>query len=129
MKWELITMEHYPMLKEWWEGHGWKPVSPDCLSGNGILVIKDEPIFAGWILQTGTSISLFEYVVSNPAAKDRSGGFKYLLSIAETIAKYNGARHLMHMTSNDKLVSMLEDNDWKVTDRGCTHLIKNLWEQ
>ena len=129
LSWERVEMKHYDFIKEWWVDHDWDVVPPSILTNEGIVVYKDDtPIFAGWLLLHGTDMCFFEWIVSNKKAtkEQKSGGFKYLLQIAETLAKYNGAKFILHMTNNNKLVEMMKSQDYKVTDENCTHLLKQI---
>ena len=129
LRWEKFTIDHYPVVEQWWRDWGWAAVLPSMLSDDGIIVYRDDkPIYAGWIYFTQTSLCWFEFVVSdkNATKEEKKGGVDYLIQTAETIMKYNGASMIWHQTNNESLIHILKRNGWVEGDLNCTQVCKRL---
>lgn len=127
MNWRIITIDDYNSIKHWWKEWGWKEIPASSLSKDGIIVSKDGvDLYACWIYYTGTDIGLLEWFISNKSAPKelKKGGLEYLISVCETIMKYNGVKAIYHMTNNESLLNTLDKSGFKRTDKNCTQTVK-----
>ena len=70
---EIYNPELYPVLKEWWKGHGWDPV-PECVFPKlGVVArVNGNPTAAAWLyMDNSVGVSMMEWVVSDPFAAPR----------------------------------------------------------
>lgn len=70
--------EHYPLLTQWWAGHGVPAVPPRWLSPLGVVAYDGPPSEGGTALAAcflyptiAPAVGMMEQLVSNPAAPKR----------------------------------------------------------
>ena len=63
----MWSPEDYPMLKSWWEGHGWRPVPQAMLPPLGVIW---RDCAAGWVYMDngGSGVAMMEWFVTDPAS-------------------------------------------------------------
>ncbi len=127
--WRKITIEDYPMLKDWWDDWKWPEAPlPEMLPSSGVLVYTDVPVYAGFLYETGTVIGWVEYVVSNKKAPiiDRRGALEYLMTVLGVLAKDRGIKLLLTTTNNSSFVNSLTKIGFDKGDQDLVQLVKML---
>lgn len=67
--------QHYPLLAQWWVGHGVPALPPRWLSPLGMLAWdapEGQPLGACFLYLSGTAVCWIENLVSNPGAAKRA---------------------------------------------------------
>lgn len=130
-RWEYLLKKDYDMLCEWWEQWNWPtPPSLDMLPQNAFVIINqnNDPVYAGFLYESGTSIGWLEFIVRNKSLSPQEcrGGLDYLVETVSTVAKTRGISALFTSTVNPALVQSLKKTGFEIGDRGSTQLIKQL---
>jgi hypothetical protein len=122
----------YPMLVEWWAGHGWPGVPSAILPKVGFVaedvqVGSVEPLVAAWLyMDNSVGVCWLEWMVSNPKAEPVRvyRGIKGVTEFAEEAAKTHGYGVMLTTCRQQSLVRTFERSGFTKTDEGVTHLIK-----
>lgn len=115
---------HYPLLCEWWTGHGWPPVPEVILPPLGVIHTGGA---AGWLYMDngGTGVAMLEWLVTDPQAKPLAAA--RALSAVVQFLKEEAARldyrHILSTCRQASLSRMLERHGFSVTDTGMIHLL------
>lgn len=113
MKIRPFEPSDYGDYATWFTGHGWgQAPSLDLLSNTGFLVYdKEGPLCAGFVYYTNSSITLLEWMATNP---QRHGirtvkAIKVLIDhVKLMISQLPGPRYLMGATDNKGLKAHYE---------------------
>jgi hypothetical protein len=118
------TPEDYPVLKSWWEAHGWNAVPLAALPQCGIIVEDDgvpkAAIFA--YMDHSTPFAMIEWLITDPQSKSPMA-IKHAIKGIMQIVKSFGRTHMMTSSSNALLIRMFERYGFQQTDSNMTHLI------
>jgi hypothetical protein len=120
----------YPIVKEWWEGHGWNAVPLSVLPKLGIVANLDGgPVAAGWLyMDNSIGVSMMEWVVSNPAAKPKCvyRSIKAIVEFLKGQAKSFGYSVMLTTCKQESLARVYEKTGFQRTDTEMIHLIQPL---
>lgn len=124
----------YPILVEWWRGHGWSAVPESVLPKLGVVVceregVRDDPVCAGFLyMDNSVGVCWLEWIVSNPYASGFSvaRGITELNRFMEGRAKEMGYGAMLTCCRQASLARFYERAGFQKTDSGVTHLIKSL---
>lgn len=120
----------YPMLSQWWAGHGWPPVRAECLPKLGLLAMDGETaVAAAWsYLDNSVGVAFFEWLVTNPAnhPKTSVAGIRHVTECMMTCLKDLGYRIVHSSCRQPSLARLLVKSDFTATDAGVQHLIRTL---
>jgi len=116
MKTRFTTPEDYPELVTWWKWFRFPAPAPDMLPNNlkdGIMIsINGENICAGFIYRTPSSFAWLEFIVSNPAIKDKSirkESLELLINTITEMAKKLGFKLIFTSVKNENLINKYTD--------------------
>jgi hypothetical protein len=119
--------EDYPMLKSWWEAHGWPSVPETRLPPLGIIY---DDTAAGWLYMDngGSGVAMIEWLVTNPGARPLAAA-KAITNVV-TALKAEAARmdYAIALTTcrQPALARLLERSGFIVTDKEMIHLVSPL---
>lgn len=129
------TPNDYPMLCEWWRGHGWDPVHELMLPKLGVIVDEFDadgfqmPIAASFLyMDNSCGVAMMEWTVSNPKAAGRSI-FKAISTIIDFLAisaKEMGYSVILTTCKQPSLARVFQKGKFIRTDSEMIHLIKPL---
>ena len=131
MRIRLINTEaDYPMIKSWWEAHGWDSVPVQALPKIGAIVEDDgESVAAAWLyMDNSVGVCWMEWLVSNPEARPTRivRAVSQIVEFLAQVGKDNNYGVMLTACRQDKLVALYERNGFTKTDEGVTHLIMTL---
>ena len=114
---QFIPERHYEKVCSWWEGHGWPRMPLHALPSRGYIV---EDIAAGFLYSTDSAIAWMEFIVANPAAKDRDiySGVRDLVNEIIKDATEDGYSMIFTAVRHRGLGKLYERQDFKITDSG-----------
>lgn len=119
----------YDTVASWWTKQGWPALPKSILQCKGFIIEEaGEALAATWIFRTGCPVYIMEWTVGNPGIdwKKRSEALQQVTDEACDWAKLDGATQVFTMTKHEKLITKLQDVNFKVTDSGMTHLVRSL---
>jgi hypothetical protein len=120
----LVTPEDYPMLKTWWEGHGWPAVPQRVLPPLGVLYGEQA---AGWLYMDngGTGVAMMEWLVTNP--ENRPLVTVRAINAVVEFLKAEGKRMdyniILTTCRQPALARLLNRAGFTTTDTEMTHLL------
>ncbi len=116
----------YPLLKEWWEVHGFPIQNPQHLPPDGFMSFVDnEPVFAGFLFKDPcANWGYLAPITCNPEVhgEKRDIGFKALLDTTHAVAKSRGIVSVLITTNNKSLIDRCKKNNVIEADLDVTHL-------
>lgn len=115
----------YAIIQKWWKSHGSFPPEPHHLSTTGIIVEESsQPICAGWLYDTDSKISVFEFVIASPDANRhvRDASLTYLIDTVKNIASSRGYALIYSSVRGPKYIQRLLKAGFIQVDTGQTHM-------
>lgn len=100
--------EHYPLLTQWWAGHGMPAVPPrwlpplGCFAWDGPPSEGGQPLAACFLYLTGTAVCWIEHLTTNPAAPVRLRVRGVDAVIGELLRIAKGLEHDVAMASTER---------------------------
>lgn len=129
----LNESDYHNILVDWWIQWGWEPPKRDFLPDNatgGIIVYDgDNPICAGFIYITNSSVSWIDWIVSNKEYKvkdKRKEAISLLVSSLSNIAKNSGATYAYALIKNESLIKTYEELGYTKGSTYTSEMIKLL---
>lgn len=116
--------DDYPMLKSWWEGHGWNAV-PLCILPPLGVICDDAAAGFAYMDNGGTGVAMMEWMVTDPNAGLR--GVKALHHVVTWLSqelKRMDYGAILTTCRQPALARFLEKRGFNKTDEGVIHLIK-----
>lgn len=126
---ENFNKNDYLKVAKLWKKQNWPIIPLNLLSTSGFVCKYDnEIILATWVYKTNSRIYMNEWTVGNPEIswKIRKNALNLLLDHVSFWSKKQGAEFLLTMTSNDRYIEKLKENNFNVTDTNITHLMRKL---
>jgi hypothetical protein len=124
------TEDSYPMMKSWWEGHGFPSVAPSTLPESTFVCYndKDEPVYSMCFYNTDSDLCWLAWQISNPeiSKADTKGCFDYLFKAVEAYAKHLEYTVILTTSATSSVVKTLTDNGYAKGDTEVSHYIKNI---
>lgn len=116
--------EDYPMLKKWWEGHGWPAVPQRVLPPLGVIF---DNTAAGWLYMDngGTGVAMMEWLVTNPESRPLVA-VRALCHVVEHLklqAKSFDYNIILSTCKQPALARLLNRSGFDTTDTGMIHLL------
>lgn len=131
MEYRLTTNEDYPELVTWWKWFRFEPPKIEMLPNNmldGVIISENGVnIFAGFIYRTPSAFCFMEFIVSNPAIKDRKlrkEALSLLIGVISQLAKKMGFKLIYSSIKNESLINHYLDNGFVKGSLNCTEMIK-----
>lgn len=131
---QIIEGDYENILLKWWEDWGWKAPSKDFLPQDGlggvIVYDEDEPICAGFVYVTNSSVSWVDWIVSSKAYRkkpQRQEAIKLLISTLTEVCKKGGAKYVFSNNNNQFLIEHFKKQGYVVGSENSTELIKK-WD-
>jgi hypothetical protein len=120
----------YPIVKEWWEGHGWNAVPLAVLPKLGVMaMLNEKPIASGWLyMDNSVGVSMLEWMVANPDAKPKAvyKSIKTIVEFLKTQAKEMNYTVMLTTCKQESLARVYEKTGFQRTDSEMIHLIQPL---
>ena len=123
--------QDYDMLYKWWRLHNSFPPKRDQLSDCGLIVERENnPICAGFLYSTDSSICVFEFVVCDPTI-DKEIRDKALTKLIEEAQKW-AAESLYSLIYTSvrglKYINRLKNAGFIEVDKEMTHMFYEVKE-
>lgn len=123
----IYQPEQYPLVKAWWDGHGWPGVPQVVLPKLGVVgSIDGIPVAAGWLyMDNSVGVSMLEWIVSDPDARPRCVAVAIcsIVRFLRAEAKSLGYGVMLSTCQQDSLSKLLVREGFEVTDRNVIHHI------
>lgn len=125
-----VPETHHPMIAKWWEGHGWEVIPAHALPQIGIIVSDGKnDICAGFLYRTDSTICWPEFIVSNPAFKDkrvRNNALDLLIDQLTHVGKELGFRSAFSSINNPSLANRFVKSGYTIHEHQMINVLKEL---
>lgn len=122
--------KYYPIFKEWWEGKkGFKPIDPQLLSSNGIIIEdKTDLLCAGWIYRTDSLYGVINWIITNNSQDGfrKRKALNFLLKKLEERAKQLGIALIYIPMETKSIKNLLNKEGWINTSNGISEFFKQI---
>jgi len=131
----FTTKKDYPSLSDWWDWWRWKEAKPsiellDNLKFGMMVSNETQDICAGFIYFTNASaFCLMEYIISNPAIKDRElrrSALIFLICSLQEFAKKNKVKVIFSSVKNPNLIKTYQECGFMVGSNNSTEMVCGL---
>jgi hypothetical protein len=120
----------YPIVKEWWEGHGWNAVPLGVLPKLGVMaMLNEKPIASGWLyMDNSVGVSILEWMVANPKANPKAvyRSIKAIVEFLKNQAKEMNYTVMLTTCKQESLAKVYEKSGFLRTDSEMIHLMQPL---
>lgn len=126
---EFDRERDYPMVRAWWEGHGFPPVPLAFLPQLGVIAHTGTDLAAAWLyMDNSCGVSMLEWLVTNPASSGRDSlrAIQAITQHLQTMATEFGYTVMLTAAKQPSLCRVHEKNGFLKTDEGMTHFVKRL---
>ncbi len=130
---KLNTSDYDNILVYWWEDWGWTPPAKDFLPENGegglIVLDGDNPVCAGFVYVTNSSVCWVDWIISNKSytkKPERREAIKMLIHTLSNLCKNSGGKYAYALIKNQSLISIYEELGYTKGDTYNSEMIKLL---
>ena len=116
---QLSKNDYSDILVHWWNDWGWTPPPKEMLpnNGDGGLIIYDgnEPICAGFMYATNSSIAFIEYIISSKTYKkkpQRRDAINLLVESLTDVSKDAGFKFAFATLKSKSLINTYMKNGY-----------------
>lgn len=125
--------DYEDILLKWWEDWGWEAPQKDFLpdNGKGGLIIFDgeEPICAGFMYATNSSVTWVDWIVSSKTYRKkphRKDAIKLLIESLTNVCKNSGAKYAYALIKNNGLIETYKNIGYTEGDSYTKEMIIKL---
>jgi hypothetical protein len=125
--------DYEDILLQWWEDWGWEAPQKDFLpdNGKGGLIIFDgeEPICAGFMYATNSSVTWVDWIVSSKTYRKkphRKDAIKLLIESLTNVCKNSGAKYAYALIKNNGLIETYKNIGYTEGDSYTKEMIIKL---
>lgn len=123
----MLTDDLYPLVCEWWQGHGFPAIPRRRLPP--VSAIHTGGAFGCLYMDNGgTGVAMMEWLVTDPAATARDA-YRALCGVVEFL-KATALEHdydmILTTCRQPSLANLLERMGFTKSDKGMIHLFANL---
>lgn len=129
----LNENDYDDILVKWWSDWGWKSPEKDFLPDNGtggVMVLDgDEPICAGFIYVTNSSVAWVDWIVSSKTYRkkpNRQKAIELLIKSLTNICKSSGYKYSYALIKHKGLIGAYEQLGYIKGDSYTSEMIKVL---
>jgi hypothetical protein len=114
----------YPILEEWWKGHGFPPVPQRILPPLGVILGNTAAGFM-YLDNGGVGVAMMEWLVTNPKARPLSAarGLALVIAFLQSEAKRMEYPFILTTCKQESLARLLERNGFQRSDEKMIHLL------
>ncbi len=130
---QIADGDYENILTKWWSDWGWESPSKDFLPQDGLGGImvydEDEPICAGFVYVTNSSVSWVDWIISSKTYRkkpQRGDALIMLVDALTAICKSNGAKYSYALIKHGGLTNIYESLGYEVGDSYNKEMIKKL---
>lgn len=130
---QLNETDYDDILLKWWNDWGWKAPSKNFLPDNGVggLIVYDEqePICAGFIYMTNSSVAWIDWIISSKEYRKkphRKEALKALIQALTDVSKDAGSGYGYALIKNKSLIELYENLGYIKGDSYTSEMIKIL---
>ena len=120
----MWSPDDYPMLCEWWQGHGWGAVPLKVLPPLGVIL---DNTAAGWLYMDngGTGVAMLEWLVTNPKASPLRSArcISKVVEFLKSEAKRMDYGAILTTCRQPSLARLLARNGFVKTDENLLHMM------
>lgn len=119
-----ITPDHYPILTQWWETHGFPPPPLNALPTTGYLLTQQNiPTAATFLyLAANAPFALMEWTVANPANTPLTSA-RAIHHLAAHITTAHPTLHILTTCRQPALSRLYQTAGFIQTDTDMLHLL------
>jgi len=138
MEARIFEETDYPILMEWWEGHGWPGIHCSMIPKLTVIMSNEErDICAGSVYMDNSvaedkvKICMLEWIVTNPKATNMESykGIREMTDLLEKRVREMGYGVILTTCKQESLAKVHEKSGFIRTDSNMIHLIKILREE
>jgi len=130
----LTSSDYDETLVGWWKDWDWQAPPRDFLPNDGaggIMVLdEDEPICAGYVYVTNSSVAWVDWIISSKTYKkkpQRAEAIELLIDTLTRVCKDSGARYTYALIKHDGLIDTYERLGYIKGDSYTSEMIKTLY--
>lgn len=130
---QLNDTDYDNTLLNWWTDWGWKAPEKDFLpnNGEGGLIVYDgeEPICAGFIYMTNSSVAWVDWIISNKQYRKKPHRKEALIELVKAltnVAKDAGSKYSYALIKSKGLIEIYESLQYTKGDSYTSEMIKVL---
>jgi hypothetical protein len=130
---KLNSTDYENILVGWWNDWGWTPPAKDFLpeSGEGgiIVYIDEEPICAGFMYITNSSVAWVDWIISSRTYREkilRRVALKTLIERLTHACSISGSKYIYALLKNQSLIKVYEEEGYAKSEGFTTEMIKRL---
>ena len=125
--------DYEDILLQWWEDWGWEAPQKDFLPDNGkggmIVFDGEEPICAGFMYATNSSVTWVDWIVSSKTYRKkphRKDAIKLLIESLTNVCKNSGAKYAYALIKNNGLIETYKNIGYTEGDSYTKEMIIKL---
>lgn len=129
----LTESDYQAILVGWWNDWGWTPPQADFLpqgGTGGIMVMDgDEPVCAGFLYTTNSSVAWVDWIVSSKTYRKkphRKQAIQLLIDSLTEVGKDTGHKYIYALIKNPGLIETYEKLGFIKGDSYTSEMIKAL---
>ncbi len=129
----LVESDYDNVLTKWWDDWGWEAPQKDFLPDNGtggVMVLDgEEPICAGFIYVTNSSVAWVDWIVSSKTYRkkpQRQQAIGLLIETLTNICKSSGYKYSYALIKHKGLIETYEQLGYIKGDSYTSEMIKVL---
>ncbi len=129
----LVDADYNDILTKWWDDWNWEAPQKDFLPDNGtggvIVLDGEEPICAGFIYVTNSSVAWVDWIVSSKTYRkkpQRKQAIELLLETLTNICKSSGYKYSYALIKHKGLIETYEQLGYIKGDSYTSEMIKVL---
>lgn len=129
----LVDTDYNDILTKWWDDWNWEAPQKDFLPDNGtggvIVLDGEEPICAGFIYVTNSSVAWVDWIVSSKTYRkkpQRKRAIELLLETLTNICKSSGYKYSYALIKHKGLIETYEQLGYIKGDSYTSEMIKVL---
>jgi hypothetical protein len=130
---KIADDDYSSILCAWWKDWGWQPPNIDFLPGNGtsglIIYDGDEPICAGFVYVTNSSVSWVDWIISSKTYNKkplRAEAIRLLIKSLTNLCKASGSLYCYALIKSPSLIKVYEAEGYSKADVYNVEMIKKI---
>ena len=130
---KLVDSDYDDTLVKWWSDWSWEAPQKDFLPDNGtggvIVMDGDEPICAGFIYVTNSSVAWVDWIVSSKTYRkkpQRKEAIDLLIETLTNVCRLNGTKYIYALIKHSGLIGTYEKFGYNKGDSYTNEMIKVL---
>jgi hypothetical protein len=122
-------------LVKWWRDWRWTPPPRDFLPEHGaggfMVCDSEQPVVAGYIYMTNSSVAWVEFIVSNMEYKHkqkRRDAIDLLMVTMSELVKISGKKYIYATLKNQSLINTYLAHGFEKGSSNSQEMVKKIWQ-